>query len=97
MYPIFRTSHSRFTIPPKNLVYFPYSASVVSVTKQVKVAISWNSDMATAGVSNTYTINPNTYVRSVIALSGRTYTWDESYDMGNAETPIDYYSKTDHN
>lgn len=55
----------------------------------------WNSNMATAGVSNTYSVNPNTYIRSVIAFSGRRYTWDDEYNMGTPETPINQVWNTD--
>jgi len=48
----------------------------------------WNSNMATMGLSNTYSINSKTFIKSVIAFSGRKYTWDEEYNMGSSETPI---------
>lgn len=54
-----------------------------------------NSDMFTAGISNNYTINPKTFIRSVIAISGRTYTWDSEKNIGTAEIPIDRTWKTD--
>ena len=48
-----------------------------------------NSDMFTAGLSNNYTVNPKTFIRSVVALSGRTYSWDSEGDIGTVEIPID--------
>ena len=55
----------------------------------------WNSNMATLGVSNTYSINPKTFIRSVIAFSGRRYTWDDEYNIGTSETPINQVWNTD--
>ena len=54
-----------------------------------------NSNMATLGISNTYTINPSTYIKSVIAFSGWRYTWDEESNIGTAESPVDHVWKTD--
>ncbi len=48
----------------------------------------WNSNMATLGLSNSYTVDPRTFIRSVLAFSGRRYTWDNESDMGTPETPI---------
>ncbi|TFH20561.1 MAG: TonB-dependent receptor [Bacteroidia bacterium] len=47
-----------------------------------------SSDMATVGVTNSYTVNPKTHFRTVLAVSGRTYTWDDDKNIGTAETPI---------
>ncbi|MCK4746680.1 MAG: TonB-dependent receptor, partial [Bacteroidales bacterium] len=55
----------------------------------------WNSNMATVGISNNYTINPKTFIRSVVAVSGRRYTWDDEYNMGTSELPINQVWKTD--
>ncbi|MCP4310545.1 MAG: TonB-dependent receptor [Bacteroidetes bacterium] len=49
----------------------------------------YSSDMATVGLSNSYTINPLTHIRTVIAVSGRTYTWYDEYNIGTAGAPID--------
>jgi len=54
-----------------------------------------NSDMFTAGVSNNYTINSKTFIRSVMAISGRSYTWDNEKNIGSSEIPIDRTWKTD--
>ncbi len=53
-----------------------------------------NSNMATLGISNSYTLNPKTYVRTVIALSGREYTWDNDYNIGSTEAPINQAFRT---
>ncbi|MCK4749275.1 MAG: TonB-dependent receptor plug domain-containing protein, partial [Bacteroidales bacterium] len=47
-----------------------------------------NSDMATLGVTNSYTVNPKTFVRTVLAVSGRTISWDSEANIGTVETPI---------
>jgi hypothetical protein len=47
-----------------------------------------NSDMATMGVTNSYTVNPKTFIRTVLAVSGRTYSWDNEANIGTVETPI---------
>ncbi|MBT3382201.1 MAG: TonB-dependent receptor [Prolixibacteraceae bacterium] len=47
-----------------------------------------NSNMTTIGISNSYTLNPKTFVKSVISFSGWKYSWDEEYNMGTEETPI---------
>jgi len=54
-----------------------------------------NSNMATLGINNTYSIDPKTYIKSVIALSGRKYTWDSESNIGSSETPINQAWKTD--
>jgi hypothetical protein len=48
----------------------------------------YSSDMATVGISNSYTINPLTLIRSVIAVSGRSYTWYDESNIGTSESPI---------
>lgn len=48
----------------------------------------YTSDMGTLGLSNSYTLNPLTHIRTVIALSGRSYIWDEESNIGSAESPI---------
>ncbi|MEN8227307.1 MAG: TonB-dependent receptor, partial [Bacteroidota bacterium] len=55
----------------------------------------WNSNLATVGVSNSYTINPKTFLRSVIAFSGRRYSWDEENNIGSEESPINQIWNTD--
>lgn len=47
-----------------------------------------NSDMATVGITNSYTVNPKTHLRTVLAVSGRTYTWVDEANIGTAESPI---------
>ena len=48
-----------------------------------------NSDMFTAGISNSYTLESKTFVRTVMAISRRKYH-NESYgNTGSLETPID--------
>ncbi len=46
------------------------------------------SDMATVGITNSLTLNPKTHLRTVLAFSGRTYTWDSDVNIGTAESPI---------
>ncbi|MEN8203801.1 MAG: TonB-dependent receptor [Bacteroidota bacterium] len=48
----------------------------------------WNSNTATLGLTNNYTFNEKTFLRSVIAFSGWNYTWDNESNIGSAETPI---------
>jgi len=47
-----------------------------------------NSDMATAGITNSLTLNPKTHLRTVLAFSGRTYSWDSDVNIGTGESPI---------
>jgi len=47
-----------------------------------------NSDMGTVGITNSLTLNPKTHLRTVLAFSGRTYSWDSDVDIGTAESPI---------
>lgn len=47
-----------------------------------------SSDMATVGITNSLTLNQNTHFRTVLAFSGRTYTWDDEANIGSAESPI---------
>ncbi len=54
-----------------------------------------NSDMFTAGISNNYSFNSKTFLRSVVAYSGRSYTWDSERNIGTEEIPIDRTWKTD--
>jgi hypothetical protein len=54
-----------------------------------------NSDMATVGLTNSLTVNPKTHVRTVLAVSGRTYTWDNDINIGTAESPVNRVWKTD--
>ena len=50
----------------------------------------YNSDLATIGITNSYTtINSKTHLRSVIAFSGRSYTWFDEGNVGTAESPVD--------
>lgn len=54
-----------------------------------------NSDMFTIGFSNSLTVNPKTFVRTVLAVSGRSYTWDSERNIGSVEMPIDRIWRTD--
>jgi len=54
-----------------------------------------SSDLATLGITNSYTVNPKTHVRTVLAFSGRTYTWDDEANIGTAESPINRIWNTD--
>jgi len=47
-----------------------------------------NSNTATLGLSNNYTFNEKTFLRSVVAFSGWNYTWDQEANIGSAEIPI---------
>lgn len=47
-----------------------------------------DSDMATVGLTNSYTVNPKTFIRTVLAVSGRALSWDSDINMGTAEYPI---------
>jgi len=53
-----------------------------------------NSDMATLGLTNSLIVNPKTHVRTVLAVSGRTYTWDDDINIGTEELPINRVWKT---
>jgi len=48
----------------------------------------WNSNMATVGVSNNYSFNSLTFLRTVFAFSGWNYTWDQESNIGSDEVPI---------
>ncbi len=54
-----------------------------------------HSDMATVGLSNSYTIDENTFIRTVVAASGRRYTWDIERNIGSEESPVDFFWNTD--
>ena len=54
-----------------------------------------NSNMSCVGISNNLTISPSTFIKSVIALSGWKYTWDQVSNIGTVTSPIDYRWKTD--
>jgi len=47
-----------------------------------------NSNMGTVGITNSLTLNPKTHLRTVLAFSGRTYSWDSDVNIGTAESPI---------
>jgi hypothetical protein len=47
-----------------------------------------NSDMATVGITNSLTLNPKTHFRTVLAFSGRTYSWDSDVNIGTGDSPI---------
>lgn len=47
-----------------------------------------NSNMATAGITNSLSLNQKTHLRTVLAFSGRTYNWDSDANIGTAESPI---------
>jgi len=47
-----------------------------------------NSDIATVGITNSLTLNPKTHFRTVLAFSGRTYSWDSDVNIGTGESPI---------
>jgi hypothetical protein len=53
-----------------------------------------SSDMATVGITNSLTLNPKTHFRTVLAVSGRTYTWDDESNIGTVESPINRIWKT---
>lgn len=55
----------------------------------------WDSNTATLGLSNNYTFNSNTFLRSVLAFSVWNYTWDNESNIGSGETPINQVWKTD--
>jgi hypothetical protein len=52
-----------------------------------------NSDMATVGITNSYTINPKTFIRTVLAVSGRALSWDSESNIGTDESPINRVNK----
>lgn len=54
-----------------------------------------SSDLATVGITNSLTLNPQTHLRTVLAFSGRTYTWDSDVNIGTAEIPINRLWNTD--
>jgi outer membrane receptor protein involved in Fe transport len=54
-----------------------------------------NSNMTTIGISNSITVNPKTFLKSVISFSGWKYTWDEESNIGTTESPVDHVWKTD--
>ncbi len=48
----------------------------------------WNSNMATTGISNNYTFNSKTFLRTVFAFSAWNYTWNQEANIGSDEVPI---------
>ena len=52
------------------------------------------TNMGTLGISNTYTVNIKTFLKSIVAISGLTYSWDDEYNIGTEESPIDRVNKT---
>ncbi|MBU8893818.1 MAG: carboxypeptidase-like regulatory domain-containing protein [Bacteroidales bacterium] len=48
-----------------------------------------NSNMATLGISNFFSLNSTTFLKTVISLSGWHYTWDEKSFTGTMDSPID--------
>jgi hypothetical protein len=54
----------------------------------------WDSNMATLGISNSYTLDPKTFIRTVVAFSGREYNWLIETTEGSEETP---YNLVHHN
>jgi hypothetical protein len=55
----------------------------------------WNSNMATVGISNNYTFNSKTFLRSVIAFSGWNNLWEDEANIGTSEEPINRKWTTD--
>jgi len=51
---------------------------------------SWNSNMATLGISNIKSLDSKTYIKSIIAFSGWKYNWSDDSNIGTDEDPIDY-------
>lgn len=54
-----------------------------------------DSDMLTLGITNSFTVNPMTHVRTVVAYSARAFNWFEGYNMGSVEEPVDYAEEVD--
>jgi len=54
----------------------------------------WDSNTATVGLSNNYTFNSKTFLRSVLAFSAWSYYWDDEANIGSAEIPINRVWKT---
>ncbi|MEN8117175.1 MAG: TonB-dependent receptor, partial [Bacteroidota bacterium] len=54
----------------------------------------WKSNMATVGLSNSLTINPKTFLKSILSFSGWKYSWDQGKNIGSAESPINQVWKT---
>jgi len=54
----------------------------------------WNSDLLTVGLSNNFTFNSKTHLKSVLSYSGWKYNWDDDANIGTAENPIDRIWKT---
>jgi len=52
------------------------------------------SNLGLVGISNSYTLNEKTYIKSVVALSGTKYSWDHVYNMGSDIYPIDRVNRT---
>ncbi len=88
--PQFQDVSFKFFLPTKKAGTFSIFG-IGGISKEVEDnGYEWGSDMATFGVAHNYIINPKTWIKSVVALSGWHYTWDESENIGSSEVPIDY-------
>ena len=50
----------------------------------------WNSNMGTFGIVNNYIINSGTWIKSIVAVSGWHFRWEDNDNIGTPEVPIDY-------
>lgn len=55
----------------------------------------WHSNMTTVGLSNTFTVNPKTFFKSVLSFSGWQYIWDKEANIGTVENPVNRIWKSD--
>jgi len=89
--PEFRDLSFKFFLPTKKAGTFSIFGIGGLSHETGDSGYDWNSNMATLGVANSYTINSKTYIKSIVALSGWHYRWEEFENIGNSEMPIDYY------
>lgn len=81
--------------PTKNLGVFSFFGIGGLSHETGESGYEWASNMATVGIANNYTFNSKTFLRSVIAFSGWNYSWDDEYNIGSLENPIDRTWNTD--
>ena len=80
--------------PTKKLGVFSIFG-IGGVSKEVgNIGYVMSSNMGMIGVSNSYTVNEMTFLKSVVSISGLTYSWDDTLNIGTEDSPIDRFNKT---
>ncbi|MFC2104898.1 TonB-dependent receptor plug domain-containing protein, partial [Bacteroidota bacterium] len=93
--PTFQDLSFKIYHPTKNLGTFSIFGIGGLSDEEGENGYIMSSNMSTIGISNSYIINPKTYLKTVISLSGWHYTWDETSNIGSIGEPIDYVWSSD--